>query len=143
MSLPFIDRPLRWKSNAPEVAALLADLPANVLKGHARAHTVQLFLAFDGSAANRDAIHALSGELTTAGQQLREAEAHRLSGRDAGTVRCFYLTYTGYEALGVAQKAPGGKAFRKGAAALEKVLLRDQGAWEPYLRGPIHALRTL
>jgi len=141
-----MDRPLRWKSHSAEVAALLEDLPANVLKGHGRRHAAHLLLAFDPAraAAARSAIHALASELTPARRQLAAAaEFKRADGaHDGGTLRCFFLTWAGYEALGAAAKAPAGQAFRQGLAAREHLAL-GVGGWERTYRRPIHALLLL
>ena len=39
--------PLAWKTATPDESAMLADLQANILKGHGRNHTANLFLRFD------------------------------------------------------------------------------------------------
>ena len=47
MPLPPLTVPLTWQGPDPNVAALLDDLQANILKGHGRNHSIHLFLQFD------------------------------------------------------------------------------------------------
>src|SRR6185369_3489343 len=98
--------------------AVLNDVQANVLKSHGRRNSVSLFLQFDPQRKKSilDAIYQLSGQIQSAKQQLDEADLFRASGgtRRGAIVRCFFLTYAGYEALGVPEKAPAGRAFRAG-----------------------------
>lgn len=146
MPLPLLNAPISWKRNDPLVASLLDDLPANILKGHGRDHTINLFLKFDSakSAAIKGAIHQLSGSLKTAKQQLVEAEEFKTTHKDGGVIRCFMLTFAGYQALGVAAKAPDGVAFQAGMKA-RQALLTDApvASWDTHFQQQIHALLLL
>jgi Dyp-type peroxidase family len=144
MPLPALNKPLSWKSTDPHVASLLDDVQANILKGHGRRTTVQLFLRFHtkkNPAAILRAIHQLSGQLTSAKQQLLRAEEFKRSKRDGGTVRCFFLSFAGYKELGIAAKAPAGRAFREGMKAAN--LGDDQKTWDPHFQKTIHAMVLL
>ena len=149
MALLPLNAPLRWKDSSPSVVALLDDFQANILKGHGRDHTMNLFLAFDPAkkAQIRAAIHQLSGQITSAHQQLVAAEAFGHGSRDGGMVRCFLLSFAGYQALGVAAKAPAGaanSAFRQGMKARAAVLNDLPSAtWDATFQGTIHALLIL
>lgn len=146
MPLPPLNQPLSWKSTAPNVVALLDDLQANILKGHGRRHTRNLFLKFDPAkqAGIKAAIHQLSGQLKTARQQLTEAEEFKATGKDAGTVRCFCLTFAGYQALGVPAKAPAGAVFQAGMKTRVAALTDPPVAtWDAPFQQPIHALLLL
>lgn len=112
MPVPPLNVPISWRSTNPDVVALFDDLQANILKGHGRRLTINLFLKFDSAKAAgiKETIHQLSGELKTAKQQLSEAENFKHNGRDGGTVRCLLLSFAGYKALGVAAKAPAAPA---------------------------------
>lgn len=149
MPLPPLNTTLAWKGPDINVAALLDDLQANILKGHGRNHTVNLFLQFDPAkqGAIKGAIHQLSGHLKTAKQQLQEAEDFKTSKKDGGTVRCFMMTFAGYQALGVAAKAPPtppGSAFQSGMKA-RTVVLADPApaAWDAHFNQNIHAMLLL
>ncbi|MBY0457331.1 MAG: hypothetical protein K2V38_08345, partial [Gemmataceae bacterium] len=144
--LPPLNAPLTWKSADPAVKALLDDLPANILKGHGRDKTINLFLEFKSDSIPRvkEALRQLSGQLKTAHQQLREAEEFAKTKKDAGVVRCFFLTRKGYDALGLAAKAPVGQAFSDGMKARRAELLDPEPAdLDPHFRDEIHALLLL
>lgn len=146
MALPNLSQPLTWKSADPNVVALLDDLQANILKGHGRRHSLNLFLQFNPAkqAEIRAAIHQLSGGVTTARQQLVRTEAFKHSGQDGGVVRCFFLSFAGYQALGVAAKAPAGPAFQAGLKS-RVAALKDAPvtSWDPHFQQPVHALLLL
>lgn len=150
MTLPPLDQPLKWTASDKAVGALLDDLQANILKGHGRDHAIHLFLAFDPAkkAAIKGAIHQLSGQLKTARQQLREAEDFKKTRKDGGTVRCFFLSFAGYQALDVEAQAPADAAFRAGMR--QRMAPRPgQSAtdlfqhWEGYFRDGVHAMLLL
>lgn len=144
MPLPALSKPLSWKSKDPDVVAVLNDVQANILKGHGRDHTVNAFLTFTDPDSARRAIHQLSGQLKTAKQQLLDAESHRVDkGADGGTIRCFFLTFAGYKALDVPQKAPAGEAFRRGMKERSRELNDRPETWEPLYRKTIHAMLLL
>jgi Dyp-type peroxidase family len=149
MPLPPLNAPLTWKGPDPNVAALLDDLQANILKGHGRNHSINLFLHFDSAKQGpiKAAIHQLSGHLKTAKQQLVETEAFNQSKKDGGTVRCFMMTFAGYQALGIEAKAPPtpvGAAFRLGMKT-RTAILKDPApaAWDNPFSQNIHAMLLL
>ena len=148
MALPPLNVPLAWKSSDPLVVALLDDLQANILKGHGRNRSLNLFLRFDPAkaAAIKGAIHQLSGNLKTAKQHLVQAEEFKTTGVDGGIIRCFMLAFAGYQALGVAAKAPGaaGDAFHAGMKS-RRVVLNDtlESTWDAHFQQPVHALLLL
>jgi Dyp-type peroxidase family len=149
MALPILTAPLTWKSTDPNVVALLDDLQANILKGHGRNHTIHLLLQFDPAkqVPIKAALHQLSGQLKTAKQQLLEAEDFKTSKKDGGTVRCFLMTFAGYQALGVAAKAPptpAGSAFQAGMKARTAILKDPASAtWDSPFNLNIHAMLLL
>ena len=146
MALPPLNLPLSWKGPDPLVAGLLDDLQANILKGHGRNRSINLFLKFDPAkaAAIKGAIHQLSGILKTAKQHLIEAEEFKTTGKDGGVIRCFMLSFAGYQALGVAAKAPAGVAFQAGMKSRQAVLGDTLPVtWDAHFQQPIHALLLL
>jgi Dyp-type peroxidase family len=117
-----LDEPIRWNdwTKDGDLLSLLADLQANILKGHGRDHTKNIFLSFDGMA--QAAIAALLRDLsfvtTSALEQLREAEAFSAAKVSGGTVICVMLSAGGYSKLGIAgSNIPGDHAFRAGMKA--------------------------
>ncbi|MBD8700592.1 peroxidase [Sphingomonas sp. CFBP 13714] len=132
MSVPenLLRQPLVWRQ--PVLAPLLADLQANILKGHGRPHAELMLLRFDP--ARRTSIRAALAalELTSATHQLEDAERRRTDAKfDGGPVVLLFLTARGYDALGVASaRVPGGAAFTAGMAAREALGDPSSQDWE-------------
>ncbi len=148
MALPPLTKPLTWKAKTKDVVDLLDDLQANILKGHGRSQAVHLFLSFDTNkkAAIRAAIHQLSGHIKTAKQQLVEAEQFHATQHDGGTVRCFFLSFAGYQALGVENKAPAtavGSGFHDGMKTRSNLKDALPSSWDAHFQAPVHALLLL
>ena len=138
---------LAWKQSlaatTPASAAELAmlnDLQGNILKGHGRPHTSNIFVAFDPARAQaaRHFMASLGHDVTTALDQLTGAEAHRTYGIDAGTFISVLISAAGYAALDRADARPDGAAFNAGMAARG---LNDPqvGQWDEPFVG-IHAM---
>lgn len=130
-------RPIAWR--LPALAPLLTDLPANILKGHGRRHTRNLFLRIPANA--RDAVRTVLAALplTSALDQLEAAEERRLTGADGGPVLLCFLSASGYRALGVPDRqTPADPAFREGMVARR---LQDRlEQWEDCYQKPVDAL---
>ena len=141
-----LDGALRWKTANAEEVAMLADLQGNILKGHGRRATRHLFLRFNADKARaRKFVRDISLLLVSAHEQLRQADAFKVAKVDGGPFVAFFLTFKGYEALGIADRAPiqgpAGEVFRQGmrarAAQLSDPALADL---EADYRGDIHAM---
>ncbi len=120
MPLPLLNlaQPLRWHDHAinPVVRSALDGLQANILKGHGRDHTANLFFRFNGADPGRNFLRGLN--LTNALVQLQAAERFRQGGNGGGTSVCAMLTAAGYKALGIpANQVPGNVPFGQGMAA--------------------------
>ncbi|MFK0330357.1 Dyp-type peroxidase [Rhizobium sp. NPDC090275] len=102
----------------PEVMALLSDLQANILKGHGRDHTANVFVSFDGMKASDIAalLKGLSFAVTSALDQLCAAAAFKSAGVSGGRVVCVFLSAAAYAKLG-AKAAPADVAFNEGMRA--------------------------
>ena len=97
-----LSRPLAWRRAGPEQRALLQDLQANILKGHGRRHSLQLFLRFDQAEAARGWLHRTAREVTSAWRQLQDTGRYQRGGAPGGTVRLLALSHAGYQAIGAA-----------------------------------------
>ncbi|WP_395700396.1 Dyp-type peroxidase [Aquabacterium sp.] len=140
-----LSQPLAWRQASPEERQLLQDLQANILKGHGRRHTAQLFLRFDEPVAARAWVHRTARQVTSALKQLKDSQAFQRSGKPAGLVTLLCLSHAGYQALAVAdKKIPHDPAFIEGMAA-RRAALNDPAprSWDEHLRGPLHALVLL
>lgn len=138
-----LEKPIDHKD--PAAAGLLADLQANILKGHGRHHTVNRFLRFDRqkAAAARAALATLaaSGTITSAAKQLADTAAKNAGGPDDQPVVLLLLSRQGYDALGVpAGKIPQDDAFEAGMKT-RRAIPGDPPAtaWDEHLRSDIHA----
>lgn len=136
--IALLDAPIDWHD--PALGAILDDLQGNILKGHGRDHTVNVFLRFDPSRADevRLAIHNLAGQVTSALRQLTETEDFKKYGRPGGTGIFFAMSAEGYRAIGLTP--PGDAAFLDGMAAHRGPLGDPEtSAWEEHPTA-IHAL---
>lgn len=140
-----LSRPLAWRQAGPEQRALLQDLQANILKGHGRPHTLQLFLRFDQAEPARRWLRQTAGGLTSAWRQLQDTARFQRGGPSGGAVLLLGLSHAGYHAIGAATATiPADPAFAAGMAG-RGPLLADPGTgtWDTHLRGPLHALLLL
>jgi Dyp-type peroxidase family len=117
-----LSRPIKWASwnKDPSTRDFLIDLQANILKGHGRDHTGNVFISFAGmkTEAIKGLLHRLTPLITTALEQLREATAYRNTRVSGGRIACFFLARGGYEKLAIkAAKWPSDLAFQEGMRA--------------------------
>jgi len=133
-----LDAPIDWRD--PALWPILSDLQGNILKGHGRDHTQNIFLRFDPHrvADVRKAIRSLAANVTSALTQLRETSVFKIVGRSGGTAVYLALSAAGYRAIGLTP--PGNPAFLDGMAARAAALHDpEEETWEDHLRG-VHAL---
>jgi len=135
-------KPLNWRD--PAVAPVLERLQGNILKGHGRDHTSNLFLRFDTARRDeaRSALRRLGGHLTSAMAQLTATDAFKQLGVSGGTGLFLMISAAGYRALGIAeQDLPGDEQFRAGMKARAPVL-HDPApfAWDAKFKEEAHAL---
>lgn len=112
-------KPIAWNDHVhdADLRTLLTDLQANILKGHGRDHTGNIFVSFEGMnpAAIAALLQKLSTVVTSALSQLRAAATYKSLGVNGGRVVCLFLSASGYAKLGVAPaKIPADPAFRAG-----------------------------
>ncbi len=126
---------------------LLSNLQGNILKGHGRDHTANIFVEFDAAklAAVRDWIHDFAEErVISAKQQLKENERFKRNQVSGGLFVGLYVTAKGYSYFQVAAaKRPSDASF---AAGMENAALNDppRSEWEPTFRDlNIHVMLLL
>lgn len=117
-----LDAPIKWKEwpTSTPMLAFLSDLQANILKGHGRDHTANVFVSFAGmpQEAIRGLLATLSFLTTSALEQLRAAEAFKATGVSGGRVVCVFLARGAYGKLEVpGHDTPRHPAFRAGMRA--------------------------
>ena len=122
--------------------AMLNDLQGNILKGHGRRHTSNLFIAFDRH--KKDAVKrfiaALGRDVTSALDQLNQTQVFKSSGVHGTTFIAFMLSAAGYEAIGELAAQLTGQAFRSGMKARAGLNDPAPSKWDAHFSGEIHAL---
>lgn len=140
-----LNKPLAWKKANADERQMLADLQGNILKGHGRNFTYNLFLKFDPSKrdAARQFVREVAAHLPSALDQLQANEVYKQSGKGAPLFSAFFLTARGYGALGRADLKPtnNSRPFEGGlkasAAALNDPPIET---WNETFQGDIHAM---
>lgn len=138
-----LSKPLTWTNATHDEQRALGALQGNILKGHGRAATVNLF--FSIAPAKKHEMRAALRELanyhvTNAYQQLLATKAFQDHGIRGDVFVSLYLSATGYAALGVpAASVPGDPSFKKG---MQKATLGDPPVadWEIEFRGQIDGM---
>jgi len=146
-----LKRPIVWKSWQWDgtVRRLLNSLQANILKGHGREHTRNLFWSFGNAdpQALRAVVRRIGRAMPSALDQLQAAESFKATGESGGPVLCFFLRPGGYAALDSADKAPTNAAFvagmqQRGPEAAVNPPINDPklADWQAEFRSPIDAM---
>jgi Dyp-type peroxidase family len=139
-----LDAPLRWKAANSKEQKLLRNLQGNILKGHGRDHTWNVFFTFgDDNRKSRRLLRQLgNGFVTDAYKQLLATEAFKVDGKDGGTFCAAFLSAKGYEKLGLSFAAPGqNAAFGAGMKAGQGALGDPPSStWEAPFQQELHAM---
>lgn len=146
-----LDRTISFSSAASADQELLADIQGNILKGHGRAHTRNLFLSFDDPAAGRALVGELAKRVTSARAQEDAATGRDKNAAWSGEVFVsLLLTAAGYKALGIRNDCWPATDLKHpwvaGMAASRDALGdTDAAEWELPFRipGSVHALLLL
>ncbi len=122
--------------NDLEYNALLSNLQGNILKGHGRDHTANIFVQFHPEQLDKakDWIHDFAEKVTTAKVQLKENERFKRNRISGGIFKGLYVTAKGYDYFGTLdEKRPADASFRGG---MENAELKDpkKEEWEPTFR---------
>ncbi len=130
-------------ASAPPFDDLLADLQGNILKGHGRELTANIFLRFteEGreSAKAELAKLARDGTILSAKEQLRQVRHFHAKGVRSKAVAFAFLSAAGYKALDLTDRMPNEPAFAAGMAS--RTFLDDPApaGWDAHLRD-VHGL---
>lgn len=116
-----LTKSLAWKSASHDEQRMLRALQGNILKGHGRPATINVFFKIDGTKKRqmRAALREIANyHATSAYQQLLETENFHNSGKSGSPFVAVFLSATGYAALGVpASATPGDASFKAGLKA--------------------------
>jgi Dyp-type peroxidase family len=135
---------LAWEKASADEKRMLEDLQGNILKGHGREHTQNIFFHIlpGKSAEGRSFIRSVSQWVKSSSSQLNESKKYRLYSQDAGAFVGLMISASGYAALGIPDdQIPPDKAFRDGLKNRQD-LLKDPTveAWDQGFRDEIHGM---
>lgn len=142
-----VEKPLAWKKATVEEQQMLQELQGNILKGHGRPETVNIFFQFDPTRqleSRRVLREIATFHITSAYQQLHETERFQASAQSGATFVSLMLAASGYEAIDRAALAPIGEPqFTKGMKhqdSLDAVNDLDTNGWEPHFQEQIDGM---
>ena len=104
-----LTKPLAWKKASAEEQKMLQCLQGNILKGHGRDETINIFFKIDKTkkVEMKRALRELANyHLTSADCQLRETDRFQQGGKPGQTFVAAFISASGYTALGAAAQAP-------------------------------------
>ncbi len=140
-----LTQPLAWKKADAEELKLLQNLQGNILKGHGRESTANIFFKLPAQQLqSRRMLRDLANfHVTNAHKQLLDAEEFKSTGESGDPFVHVALSFTGYQALGLAAVAPTDPDFRGSMkspmhiADLHDPVLTE---WEIPFRQDIHGM---
>ena len=113
-----LTKPLSWKNASHEEQRMLRALQGNILKGHGRPATVNIFFKIDPAKKHqmRAALREIANyHAVSAYQQLIETDTFQATGQSGSPFVSVFLSATGYAALGVPNAAiPPDPSFKAG-----------------------------
>lgn len=138
--------PLAWKKASADELKFLQNLQGNILKGHGRGFTANVFFKLDPAKPlqSRRMLRDLANfHLTSAHRQLLDAEQFKQTGEGGGAFVHLALSFAGYQALGLPAAAPGDPDFHAGMKSPQSVnALADPPVanWEAPFRQDLHGM---
>lgn len=134
--------PLDWTRASGDAGAMLDELQANILKGHARDHLTVIFLWFVSPADGRRFLRELAARMKPAREHLLEVAEYKATGKPGRAYVGAGLTATGYTKLGIAPaRQPADPSFQAGMKASSRALKDPpSGRWDKPYRQAIDAV---
>jgi Dyp-type peroxidase family len=121
--------------------AMLVDLQGNILKGHGRKRTANIFFRVADAASAKKFLKAIGAEMTSALDQLLKTQVFKAAGVDGGIFLAAFLSAEGYGALGLLEKLPKDPAFALGMGKRRGELLDPaKEAWDDGLNVAVHGM---
>lgn len=122
---------------------MLQNLQGNILKGHGRESTINVFFKIDpAKAADMGAAlrEIANFHLTSASKQLHETGQFQTGGTPGNTLVALMLSAAGYDALGKKSAAPASPIFAKGMKADTSLGDPLVATWEKPFQEDIHGM---
>lgn len=136
-----LDRTLNWAEirenpESPADVAFLTELQGNILKGHGREHTSNIFIRFNDAEAGRKLLVSLEPKITFAYEALKEADYFNDTHLVGEPFIAVFLTADGYRFLGLDEKMPDDEAFRAGMVTRAGLNDPPSAEWDGFLLSP-------
>ncbi len=144
-----LTKPISWKLANQEEQEMLQTLQGNILKGHGRPLTINIFFKINpaqASAMKKSLRKIANFHLTSAMRQLQETQEYHQYGKVGDTFASLFLSSTGYVALGLPTARPTNLIFVNGMqAASSLTALNDPpvASWETPFQGQIDGMLLL
>ena len=142
-----LDAPLRWEAADAQAQKMLENLQGNILKGHGRDHTMNVFFKLGSNKLKcKRALRELGNfHVTSAYKQLLATKAFKAdNSKDGGTFCALFISATGYAGLGLGFAAPPNNAAfapgMKASASLSTLGDPPVNQWESEFRGQIDGM---
>ena len=141
-----LSAPLAWTKASSDELKLLQNLQGNILKGHGREFTANIFFRFDPAArrVSKRLLRELANfHVTSSYKQLLDTQVFKKTKKGGGPFCHVALTFSGYSALGLAASAPTDGDFQAGMkspASVSALLDPAVSQWEAPFQQEIHGL---
>ncbi len=141
-----LDKPLKWTEANADEEKMLQSLQGNILKGHGRPFTANIFFSFDKAkpVESRRVLRELANyHLTNAHRQLLDAKQYKKTKKGGGAFAHLALSFKGYEAFGLSNSAPNDNDFKLGMrapASISALTDPEVDQWEQHFRDEIHGM---
>jgi Dyp-type peroxidase family len=140
-----LNAPLAWMNANLDEQKMLQNLQGNILKGHGRDFTANVFFKFSADVAkSKRLLRELANyHITDAYRQLLDAKQFKETGVGGGAFCHLALSHQGYVALGLADVSPQDDDFIKGMQHEDSIsALHDPEAnmWQPEFQRQIEGV---
>lgn len=142
--MPTLHTPLPIEQHDLKLDTLFSHLQGNILKGHGRPHTANIFIKFTASANNvKNWLSNYASQITSTKQQLKENKLFKERGIEGGLFSTVSISATGLKYLGLDINIPAlEQSFKNG---MKKAHIHDPlpSAWEQPFQQEADALILL
>lgn len=139
-----LTKPLSWKNASHDEQRMLRALQGNILKGHGRPATINIFFKIEIAEKHlmRSALREIGNyHAISAYQQLIEADIFKATGRSGSPFVSVFLSANGYAALGVDTAAiPPDESFKRGMRKATGLGDPALATWEHHFQDQIDGM---